>query len=268
MTDSPLMRRLEGRVAIVTGGAGGLGRATAERLAQEGAKVLVADINGSAAEKIATEIGNDASAIAFDACEAESIKQMIDTAVKRYGRLDILDNNVAATDLSGDGADTTVLDTSIETWDKSFAVNVRSFFIAIKYALPTMLAQGGGSIINIASGAALTSSGFFVAYGPSKAAVVSLSRYVATQYGKQGVRCNTICPGIIATEMLKAEAQATLKLALESLSVPAIGEPKHIAAMVAYLASDEAAYTNGATFSIDGGGSAGTMRQEKRRFKD
>jgi len=268
MADSPPMRRLEGRVAIVTGGAGGLGRAAAERLAQEGAKVLVADINGSAAATIAAEIGNDASAIDFDAYEPESIKQMIDTAVQRYGRLDILDNNVAATGLSSDGADTTVLDTSIETWDKSFAVNVRSFFIAIKYALPTMLAQGAGSIINIASGAALTSSGWFVAYGPSKAAVVSLSRYVATQYGKQGVRCNTICPGIIATEMLKTQAQTTLKQALQHLSVPAIGEPKHIAAMVAYLASDEAAYTNGATFSIDGGGSAGTARQENRRFKD
>lgn len=245
------MRRVEGKVAIITGGAGGLGSAAARRLASEGAKVLVADIAVDAAEQVANEIGGGASAVHLDAFDAASIQAMVDTAIDRYGRLDILNNNVAHT--GGTGADTTVLETSIETWDQSFAVNVRSYFIATKYALPHMLKNGGGSIVNIASDSGLGGDSALVAYGSSKAAVINFSRYVAAQYGRQGIRCNTICPGPIATQALREHAPETLKSTLKAVYVPQLGEPQHIAALVAYFASDEAAYTNGAMISCDGG---------------
>ena len=176
---------------------------------------------------------------------------MVDTAIERYGRLDILNNNVAHT--GGTGADTTVLETSIETWDQSFAVNVRSYFIATKYALPHMLKNGSGSIVNIASDSGLGGDCALVAYGSSKAAVVNFSRYVAAQYGRQGIRCNTICPDPIATQALREHAPETLKSTLNAVYVPQLGEPQHIAALVAYFSSDEAAYTNGAMISCDGG---------------
>jgi NAD(P)-dependent dehydrogenase (short-subunit alcohol dehydrogenase family) len=153
----------------------------------------------------------------------------------------------------GTGADTTVLETSIETWDQSFAVNVRSYFIATKYALPHMLKNGSGSIVNIASDSGLGGDCALVAYGSSKAAVVNFSRYVAAQYGRQGIRCNTICPGPIATQALREHAPETLKSTLNAVYVPQLGEPQHIAALVAYFSSDEAAYTNGAMISCDGG---------------
>jgi len=224
------------------------------RLVEEGARVLIADIAIDAAENLAKEIGKDsASAFELDAFEAGSIAAMVECAIDRYGRLDILDNNVAHTGHAGGGADSTVLDTTIETWDESFAINVRSYFIATKYALPHMLKAGSGSIINISSDSGLAGDSALVAYGSSKAAVVNFSRYVAAQYGRQGIRSNVICPGIIATDNLKQNAPETLKSTLRAVYVPKIGEPKHIAALVAYLASDEAAYTNGATICCDGG---------------
>jgi len=245
------MKRVEGKVAIVTGGAGGLGRAAVKRLTEEGAKVLIADIAIEAAEQVAKDIGGGASAFHLDAFDPASIHAMVEACVERYGRLDILNNNVAHT--GGTQADTTVLETSIETWDQSFAINVRSYFIATKYALPHMLKAGGGSIINIASDSGLAGDSALVAYGSSKAAVINFTRYVAAQYGRQGVRCNTICPGPIATDALKEHAPETLKSTLRAVYVPKIGEPQHIAALVTYFASDEAAYTNGATISCDGG---------------
>ena len=247
------MKRVEGKVAIITGGAGGLGSAAASRLVEEGAKVLIADIIIDQAEEVAARLGANASAFRLDAFDAESIRLMVETAVERYGRLDILNNNVAHTGAGGTGADTNVIDTPIETWDQSFAINVRSYFIATKYALPHLLRTGNGSIINIASDSGLAGDSALVAYGSSKAAVVNFTRYVAAQYGRQGVRCNTICPGPIATDALKQHAPETLKSTLGAVYVPKIGEPKHIAALVAYFASDEAAYTNGATISCDGG---------------
>ena len=247
------MKRVDGKVAIVTGGAGALGSATAMRLAQEGARVVVADLNMPGAEWVAANIGPSALAVSFDAASDDSIAHLIEATIARYGRLDILNNNVADMGITGSGADGTVLDTSIETWDRAFAINIRSFFIITKLALPHLLADGGGSIVNIASGSALGGDSALVSYGSSKAAVIAFSKYVARQYGRSGVRCNVICPGPIRTPALEQFASETLRSTLRAVYVPDLGEPRHIAAAVTFLACEEAAYTNGAVLVCDGG---------------
>lgn len=247
------MNRLEGKVAIVTGGGGALGSATTRRLVQEGARVVVADVNIEAANDACRDIEEAAWPFQYDASSAESIKELIDKTIERYGRIDILNNNVAHTQLSLKGGDSTLLDTPIEVWDASYAVNVRSYFITSKYAVPHMLKQGGGVLVNIASGSALGGDASLIAYGSSKAAVVMLSKYIAAQYGKKGIRSNVICPGPIKTPNLEKYAPETLETTLKVVYVPELGEPKHIAAAVAYLSSEDAAYCNGTVLTCDGG---------------
>ncbi len=247
------MKRLEGKIAIVTGGGGALGSATVQRLIEEGARVVVADFNIDAANDVCKNLGDSAWAIEYDASSADSIKAMVDEAMERYGRIDILNNNVANTKLSLKGGDSTLLETPIEVWDDSYAVNVRSYFITSKYVVPHMLAQGGGALVNIASGSAMGGDSSLIAYGSSKAAVITLSKYIAAQYGKKGIRSNVVCPGPIRTPNLEQSAPETLESTLRAVYVPALGQPKHIAAAVAFLASEDAAYTNGAVLACDGG---------------
>lgn len=246
------MKRYEGKVVIVTGGAGALGSATVKRLVEEGAQVVVADLNKSGADDLCNEIGERCIACEFDATNPESIQQLVTTAVATFGRLDFLVNNVARTRQFSGGQDTTVVDTPIEVWDSAFTVNVRSYFLACKFALPHLI-ESRGAIVNIASGSALGGDAALVAYGTSKAAVVSLTQYVAAQYGRSGVRCNTVCPGVIATPNLESHAADSLRGALNAVYVPELGKPRHIAAAIAYLGSEEAAYTNGASLTCDGG---------------
>lgn len=247
------MKRLEGKIALVTGGGGALGSATARRLVQEGAMVVVADFDIEAANAVCREIGDAAWPVQYDASSAESIRSLVDQTIERYNRIDVLNNNVANTQLSLKGGDSTLLDTSIEVWDASYAVNIRSYFITSKYVVPHMLAQGGGVLVNIASGSALGGDASLIAYGSSKAAVVALSKYIAAQYGKKGIRSNAICPGPIKTPNLEKYAPETLETTLKAVYVPSLGEPRHIAAAVAYLSSDEAAYCNGSVLTCDGG---------------
>lgn len=247
------MQRLEGKVAIVTGGAGGLGSATVARFIAEGAKVVVADIDGVGANTVADECGSNAAAIQFDAVDKDSIKKMVDGTVERFGRLDILVNNHAFFPKNMTDTDTNVLDTPFETWDATMAVNVGSFFASCKFGIPHMLAAGGGSIVNIASGSALLGDVTRLSYGVSKAAVVSLTKNVATQYGKKGIRCNSIAPGLILTETLKRTAPELLDMMLRHILTPRLGVPSDIAALAAFLASEEAGYINGQVISCDGG---------------
>jgi NAD(P)-dependent dehydrogenase (short-subunit alcohol dehydrogenase family) len=251
------MGRVDGKVAIVTGGAAGIGRSTAELLAREGAVVMVADRNLAGATQVAERIGGQAAAFRFDAADASSIEALVDATITRFSRIDILHNNAAMT-AEAWGRDTTVLETSLETWDQTFAINLRSQFVACKAVLPHMLRQGGGAIINMASGSGHKGAPGLIAYGTSKAATMSFTRYVAVQYGRQNIRTNCIAPGVILTEQLLQNAPDLAKATLRTLPFPRVGKPEDIAELVLYLASDQSAFVNGQTFNCDGGSTAGT----------
>lgn len=242
--------RLDKKVAIVSGGAGGIGSGIARRMAIEGAHVLVADIVVEGAQSVATEIGSQASAVYFDAYDQESVEAMIQTAIDRYGRLDVLVNNVADTSLTT--FDGTVLETEVATFDRSIASNLRSIFIATKAALPHLL-ETKGAIVNISSGSAIVGDTWLTSYSAAKAGVLSLTRNTAVQYGKQGVRCNSICPGFIAHGRAREMMPDTLKSVLEVSYTTRNGEPEDIAALATFLASDDAGFINGENIVCDGG---------------
>jgi NAD(P)-dependent dehydrogenase (short-subunit alcohol dehydrogenase family) len=245
--------RVAGKIALVTGGAAGIGRATATVLAREGAQVVIADINVEGAEKAAAEIGAPASAIGFDATDQQSVQDLVAAVIARHGRVDVIHNNAALVGPDAWFTDGSVIDTSIEMWDRAFATNVRSIFLMCKYALPHMVEAGRGSIVNMASVAGLRGSTALTAYGSSKAAVVGLTRFVAAQHGRQGVRCNAIAPGVIRTQQLLDAVPDLPAQALAGVASPRVGEPEDIAAMVLFLASDESAFVNGEVYRVDGG---------------
>lgn len=247
------MRGLKDKVAIVTGGAGRIGIGVVRRLVEHGVRVVVADVRAEAAQRVAAEHGNQAFAVGFDSADEKSIEQMIKTTVDHFGRLDILHNNAAHVGLGELGDDTDVIKTPVELWDITMTVNVRGYMLACRYALPHMLAQGSGSIINMSSGAGLAGDAVRVAYGTSKAAIAALTRYVATQHGKQGIRCNAISPGLIADEALRRAAPKMVALNVRHALTPRCGHPDDIAALVAFLASDDSGYITGQNICCDGG---------------
>jgi NAD(P)-dependent dehydrogenase (short-subunit alcohol dehydrogenase family) len=249
------MNRLEGKVAIVTGGAGGIGSATARRLAKEGASVVVADIAAAAAESVAASIGAKGVGRGFDAESVSSIEDLITFAVEHFGRLDILHNNAGyvGADLAND---TNVTDIPLDLWDKTMAINLRGYFAGARFAIPHMVRAGGGSIINTASGSAFLGDLARVAYGTSKGAVVTLTKYIATQHAAAGIRCNAIAPGLIMTPAFAKSGQTNLGPFMKQILSKRVGEPDDIAAAVAYLASDDAAYVTGTVLHVDGGLSA------------
>jgi NAD(P)-dependent dehydrogenase (short-subunit alcohol dehydrogenase family) len=247
------MRRLEDKVAIVTGGAGGIGNATAHRLASEGARVVVADINLGRAREVAQAVGSDAVALEYDAADVASIKSLIETTIQRCGRLDILHNNAAVTAPEKQGQDTTAIDIPFEIWDLTLKVNLTSYLAASKYALPHMIARGGGAIINTASGSGSHGDLARIAYGTSKAAIINLTRYIATQHGRQGIRCNSISPGLILTAAAEKTVPELLQMISEHVLTKRLGRPEDVAALVAFLASEDAGYINGQNITCDGG---------------
>jgi len=249
----PVMRRLEGKVALVTGGAGGIGVATGRRLVDEGALVVLADINLAQAEAAAEAIGDRASALEYDAADPASVERMVATAVERHGRLDILHNNAAITAPEIQRLDTTAPEIPLEVWDQILAVNLRGYLTTCKHALPVMLAQGGGSIVNTTSGSGLVGDLSRIAYGASKGGIITLTRYIATQHGRQGVRCNAIAPGMILTEATRAAVPELVDLIANHVLTPRLGRPEDVAALVAFLASDDAGFINGETICCNGG---------------
>lgn len=248
------MGRVADKVAIVTGSAAGIGRASARALASEGAQVIIADLNFDGAKETAEMIGDAATPFQFDATKQETIAALINFAMQQHGRIDILHNNAALVGPDAWFTDGSVLTTTVEMWDRAFATNVRSMFLSCKFALPHMVAGGGGSIINMASVGGLHGSKALTAYGTTKAAVIGLTRYVAAQHGKQGVRCNAIAPGVIQTQQLLDAVPDLPNEAVAAIASPRAGLPEDIANLVLYLASDESAFMTGETLRIDGGG--------------
>ena len=254
------MDRLYEKVAIVTGGGGGIGGATARALAREGASVLVVDINGPAAESVAAVIrdtGGAAAALEADLSEEKNVVVAIGDVTARFGRLDVLHNNAALTDSDFLSADTAVTELSLDVWERTMAVNLRSQMLMCKHAVPIMVAGGGGSIINMSSGASLKGDRTRTAYGVSKAGVNALTMYVATSHGKKGIRANTILPGLVITDAVRAHLDEGMLASLSKATLtPEVGQPEDIADVVVFLASEESRYITGQMIAVDGGMSA------------
>jgi len=248
--------RLQDKVAIITGAGGGMGRVAAQVFANEGAKVVVAEFGEAAGRETVAQVeasGGQATFVRADVSDEASAKAMVDHAIATYGRVDVLYNNAGVMP----EADHSVIDTDVATWDQVMAVNVRGVFLGCKYAIPPMVAQGSGSIINIASFVALLGCSVPPdAYTASKGAVISLTRSLAVQFGPNGVRSNAICPGPVETPLLmdwvvKDEEAKRIRLARNPTG--RFGKPEEIVNMALYLASDESRWTNGASLVVDGG---------------
>ena len=252
--------RVADKVAVVTGGAGGIGAASARALAREGAGVAVLDIDRAGAERVAVEIlatGVDALAVEVDLSEEEGVVLAIRSVVDHFGRLDVLHNNAALTDSSFLDRDTPVTDLDLEVWERTLAVNLTSQMLTCKHAIPEMVRGGGGSIINMSSGASLKGDRTRTAYGVSKAGVNTLTMYVATAHGKQNIRVNAIVPGLIITDAVRAHLTEEILSGLSRATLTTyLGEPDDIANMVVFLASEESRYITGQLLSVDGGMSA------------
>jgi len=248
---------LKDRVAIVFGSATGIGAACARTLADRGATVILADIAMEAAERTAARItaaGGQAAATRCDVSAEADVAAAVALAQTEFGRLDIVHNNAAAMHLVA--KDRPVADEDVEHWDQTMAINLRGQMLGCKHAIPAMIRSGGGSIINTSSASALWGELMQTAYGVSKAAVAQLTRSVATQYGRKGIRCNAILPGLVTVERQgtgdTASAEFRESLARNHLT-PYVGEPQDIANVVAFLASDDSRFVTGHLFSVDGG---------------
>ncbi|MEB3981139.1 SDR family NAD(P)-dependent oxidoreductase [Mycobacterium sp. 663a-19] len=254
------MPRLAGKVAIVTGGAGGIGAATARELAREGAAVAIVDVDEARAAEVADEIrrtGARAIALGGDLAEEDAARDAVQSTVAEFGRVDVLHNNAALTASDFLSRDTTVCEIPLDVWRRSLDVNLGSQLLMCKHAIPEMRKGGGGSIVNMSSGAALSGDRTRLAYGVSKAGVHTLTMYVATSEGKRGVRANTVVPGLILTDAVRAHLSEDIIGGLGRATLtPYLGEPKDVADLVVFLASEQSRYITGQMISIDGGMSA------------
>jgi len=248
------MGRVEGKVALITGGASGIGLSAARLLAKEKAKVVIGDYNVDGAIEVAQAIkaeGDEASAVFLDAAEETSIKEAVEYTVKTYGKLNVLFNNVGLTNLQ---KDLDVVNIDLDEWDRLMNVNAKSVLLGSRYAIPYMQEAGGGSIINTTSMAAFASDTLRSAYGASKAAVVNLTKYIATQFGKDHIRCNAVAPGLILTPAAKSNmSKDVLDIFKKFNALPYHGEPNDIGYTVLFLASDESKYITGQTIEVEGG---------------
>jgi NAD(P)-dependent dehydrogenase (short-subunit alcohol dehydrogenase family) len=262
--------RLLGRVAVVTGAGGVIGRATCLRLAAEGAAVVAGDIHGDAVEATAALVrasGGAALAVTVDVSDERSVAALMTATVDHFARLDVLHNNAAL--MSTELPDGDLVDLDVTVWDAKMAVNGRGVMLGCKHAVPAMRATGqGGSIVNMASVSGLVGVDQNAAYGSSKAAVIGLTRYVATMYGGEGIRCNAVAPGLVESGAMQARlsTRQRAEYAAERL-LPWAAAPEDIAAVVAFLASDEARCITGQTIVVDSGTTAHRPRHAMRAWE-
>jgi NAD(P)-dependent dehydrogenase (short-subunit alcohol dehydrogenase family) len=249
------MGRLSGKVAIITGAASGMGRATAIRFAGEGAKIVIADLNkegGEAAARDCRENGSDAIFQKADISGEADVKAAVERAVKEFGRLDIIYNNAGL-----GGAVGPLENITVENWDKTMAILLRGVFLGMKHSIPAMRKAGGGSIISTASIAGIQGYAGIHPYSAAKAAVINLTRSAATELAKDKIRVNCICPGGINTPLIYGNVAGGENSAAKFLSkmqpMPREGRPDDIANMALFLASDESEWITGAAMVVDGG---------------
>ncbi|HET7678476.1 MAG TPA: SDR family oxidoreductase [Candidatus Limnocylindrales bacterium] len=250
------MGRLDGKVALVTGGGGAIGAATARRLAREGAEVVVADRDAAAATRVAAELaslGPQGLALEVDVSDEASVAAMVGRAVEQRGRLDVLLNNAGVLLLGA------VDELSRTDWDRTLAVNVTGAFLCSKHVIPVMLAGGGGSIIHMSSVSGLVAEPGIAAYCASKGALIMLARQMAVDYARRGIRVNAICPGWIDTPfndpaIARSGGRDALAPFVDAfVPLGRQGTPDEVADAVAFLASDDARLMTGAVLVVDGG---------------
>ena len=248
--------RLAGKNALITGGGSGIGRAMALAFVAEGAQVIVADMRGDDAEETVLQVvqaGGNAAAFQADVSRSADVQAMIAACLDRFPRIDVLCNN------AGIGSTQSVVDTPEDLWEAVFAVNVRGMFLCSKYAIPHMIAAGGGVIVNTASVAGLVGIKNRAAYCASKGAVVSLTRAMAVDHVQQKIRCNCICPGTVDSPWVGRLLDAAPDPAAERAALVArqpmgrLGTPEEVARAAVYLASDDADFVTGSALVIDGG---------------
>ena len=251
--------KLRGKVAIVTGGTSGIGRATALLFAQEGAKVAITGRSDARGQEVVAEIQQTGGAAIFvraDVRQAEECRRTVDETIQAFGRLDILFNN------AGVFFPNTLLDCTEEEWDLTVDICLKGTFFMSKYALPSMIAQGSGAFINNSSGWGLEGGDAAAAYCAAKGGVVLLTRAMAIDHSRQGIRVNCICPGDVETPMLVDDAEArglSWEAYLEAAAdrpMGRIGQPEEIARAALFLASDDSSFMTGAIVAVDGGGTA------------
>ena len=259
MADQGWGRLLEDQVAIVTGAAGSIGSACARVMANHGARVLVVDLPETPVERTVADIVDAdgiARAVESDVSDADDVDTVVDAAMGEWGRLDAL-VNVAALTGARLGEDRDVVTMSMESWDRVFAVNLRGAVLCSRRAIPPMLEHGGGAIVNISSNAAIQANTFLCAYSSAKAGLNALTAHIATAYGKRGIRCNAIMPGLVPRSTAVASAQVMSDVeggTLRHTLTTRLGRPDDIANLAAYLASDTVAgFITGQVISVDGG---------------
>ena len=255
------MGRLDGKVAVITGAGGGMGREAALLFCEEGAQVCVADVDADAAEKTAAEAG-DAFAIRVDVADTDSVREMYEQTAERYGGIDILYNNAGISPPDDDS----ILVTEPDAWQRVQDVNTKGVYLCCKHGIPHLLERGGGSIINVASFVALVGAATSqISYTASKGAVLSLSRELAVQFARQGIRVNALCPGPVETPLLLrifGDDPAAYERRRAHLPMGRLAKPREIVNAALFLASNESSYVNGATFLVDGGLTAAYVTPE------
>ncbi|MDQ1606987.1 MAG: hypothetical protein QOJ18_1354 [Microbacteriaceae bacterium] len=250
------MTQLAGKVAIVTGAGSGIGAASAHMLAGAGAAVVVADIDEPSARAVAEQIvanGGQAAAVRVDISQSDQVQHMVNVAIEAYGGLHILHNNAADTLEDSIRGDVHVVDLDVERLDRAYAVNLRGTFLCCKFAIPHLVAAGGGAIINTSSTSSIAGDLILTAYGVTKAGVNALTKYIATQYGKHGVRCNAIVPGLTLTPSVSRNLDEDM-IGVYSRNILSrdFAQPDDIAKVVLFLA-DAPEYLTGQIIPVDGG---------------
>ena len=255
------MGRLDGKVAVITGAGGGMGREAALLFSEEGAQVCVADVDAEAAEQTAAD-AREAFAVEVDVANPQHVRRMYEQTVERYGGIDVLYNNAGISPAD----DASILETEPDAWQRVHDVNAKGVYLCCKHGIPRLLERGGGSVINVASFVALVGAATSqIAYTASKGAVLSLSRELAVQFARQGVRVNALCPGPVETPLLlrifgdDPEAYERRRI---HLPMGRLAKPREIVNAALFLASDDSSYVNGATFVVDGGLTAAYVTPE------